>query len=42
MIRAILFLWILLQLDAPAWCYVLLGISFFADMISVISNNKRG
>lgn len=42
MIRAILFLWILLHMNAPAWCYVLLGVGFFAEVVSVIADNKRG
>lgn len=31
----ILFLWVLIKLSVPAWCYVILGISAVAKCVKV-------
>ena len=36
MITDIVILWILIHLNAPAWCYVLLGVEFFAEVLTAI------
>lgn len=41
MLTAILFLWILLQLHAPGWTYVLVAVSFAVKMFESVWKIKH-
>ena len=43
MIYIALFTWILFQMKAPTWCFVLLGIAFFLNLVRFgVDMYKRG